>query len=133
MRVGYAIASPSLASLIASRRIEETITASAAMAASAALADRDHMRTIVQRNVDDRQEFANQANARMLRIIDSQTNFVMLNAQRPADAIVEHFDRNGIALPLPFAPLTEYVRVSLGTPTDMVEFWRIWDAMRMKM
>jgi histidinol-phosphate aminotransferase len=130
MRVGYAIASPSVASLIASRRIEETITASAAMAASAALADTDRIRAIVQRNVDDRQEFANQANARKLRVIDSQTNFVMLDTQRPADAIVDHFDRNGIALPLAFAPLNEYIRVSLGTPSDMVEFWRIWDLMK---
>src|SRR5262249_11131029 len=54
MRVGYAIASPSVARLIASRGIEETITAAAALAASAAFADQDHIRTIVQRNFDDR-------------------------------------------------------------------------------
>jgi histidinol-phosphate aminotransferase len=133
MRIGYAVASSSAASLIAMRRIEETITAQAAMAASAALADPEHVRAIVQRNLDDRQEFANQANARMLRVIDSHTNFVMLNTQRQAGAIVEYFDRSGIALPLPFAPLNEYIRVSLGTPSDMVEFWRIWDRMGMKM
>jgi histidinol-phosphate aminotransferase len=133
MRVGYAIASPPVARRIASRGIEETIAAPAAMAAAAAFADRDHIRSIAQRNLDDRQEFANQANARMLRVIDSHTNFVMLNAQRPAGPIVQHFDRNGIALPLPFAPLNEYIRVSLGTRADMDEFWRIWDAMGMKM
>jgi hypothetical protein len=39
----------------------------------AALDDVDHVRTSVRRNADDRQEFFNQANARMLRTIDSQT------------------------------------------------------------
>jgi len=27
----------------------------------------------------------------------------------------------------PFPPMLDYVRISLGTPTDMQEFWRVWD------
>ena len=32
-------------------------------------------------------------------------------------------------LPAPFAPLDEYIRVSMGTNPDMQEFWRVWDLM----
>ena len=65
----------------------------------------------------------------MLRIIDSQTNFVMVNAERPASAVVEHFTKNGILLPRPFPHLDAYIRVSLGTPRQADEFWRVWDLM----
>jgi len=133
LRVGYAVASASTARALRSTGLEDGVTAIAAIAAAAAIEDRDHLETIVRRNADDRQEFVNQANARMLRVVDSQTNFVMLNTGRPARPIVEHFLRNGIALPPPVAPLNEYIRVSLGAPSDMDEFWRVWDLTGMRM
>jgi histidinol-phosphate aminotransferase len=81
----------------------------------------------VQRNADDRQEFFNQANARMLRPIDSQTNFVMLNTEQPAIDIVEHFRTRGVLVSGPFPAFDTHIRVSLGTPAEMREFWRTWD------
>jgi histidinol-phosphate/aromatic aminotransferase/cobyric acid decarboxylase-like protein len=65
----------------------------------------------------------------MLRVIDSHANFVMLNTTRRAADIVDHFARNGIGLPAPFQPLGEYVRVTLGSASDMQAFWRVWDLM----
>ena len=97
--------------------------------ASAALADIDYVRASRIRNADDRQEFFNQANARMARWIDSQTNFVMLNADRPAEQVVAHFDSNQIILSRPSAGFEKNVRVSLGTSAEMREFWRVWDLM----
>jgi histidinol-phosphate/aromatic aminotransferase/cobyric acid decarboxylase-like protein len=108
------------------------ISSTAALAAAAALDDPGHLRSVVSRVADDRQEFYNQANARMLRVIDSHANFVMLNTMtRRAADIVNHFGRNGIALPAPFEPLGEYIRVTLGTASDMRAFWRVWDLMSM--
>ena len=63
----------------------------------------------------------------MLRAIDSHANFVMMNAQRPALEVVEHFKKNGVAIGRPFPPLDNYIRVTLGTPAEMAEFWRVWD------
>ena len=63
----------------------------------------------------------------MLRAIDSHTNFVMLNTGRQAEEVVEHFRNNNISLPHLFSPMDKYVRVSLGTREDMLEFWRVWD------
>jgi histidinol-phosphate aminotransferase len=110
----------------------------AAAAAAAALDDVDHVRRSPSLNTDNRQEFLNQANARMLRAIDSHANFVMMGTEHPvgsmveqlsAGAIVDHFAQNNIALAPPFPPLNRYVRVSLGTAAEMREFWRIWDLM----
>ncbi len=129
IRLGYAVADPAIAARVSERAETPGIASVAALAAVAALDDRTHLETIVRKVADDRQEFYNQANARMLRVIDSHANFVMMNTTRRAADIVSHFARNGIALPSPFAPLDEYVPVSLGTKSDMDEFWRVWDLM----
>jgi histidinol-phosphate aminotransferase len=127
-RVGYAVAAAATAARIETRAATG-LTGVATLVAAAALEDQPHVRSVADCVSDDRQEFYNQANARMLRVIDSHANFVMLNALRPTAPIVEHFARNGIDLPPPFAPLDEYIRVSIGTRADMQEFWRVWDLM----
>ena len=127
LRVGYAIAAPATARLLAAASLPFGVNLIAVRAAAAALEDTEHLGSCVQKNTDDRQEFLNQVNARMLRALDSQTNFVMLNTGRPAEEVIQHFSRNNVILPAPFSPLKTYVRVSLGTPQDMAEFWRVWD------
>jgi histidinol-phosphate aminotransferase len=128
MRVGYAVADRAIAERFVDG-VEMGVAGAAALAAAAALDDRAHLAATVKTVANDRQEFYNQANARMLPVIDSHANFVMLNTTRRAADIVGHFARNGVALPPPFAPLDGYIRVSLGTPADMDEFWRVWDLM----
>jgi len=127
LRVGYAIASAPTARLLAAGGLSGGVNVVAARAAAAALDDQESVRIGASRNADDRQEFLNQANARMLRSIDSQTNFVLLNTERPADEVVERFNKYGILLPPPFPAFETYVRVTIGTPAQMREFWSIWD------
>jgi histidinol-phosphate aminotransferase len=127
IRVGYAVASPETARTLLARCLPAGINVVAALAAVSALDDTAYVRTCVKRNADSRQEFFNQANARMLRAIDSHANFVMMSAQRPATEVVEHFKKNGIEIGRPFPPLDNYIRVTLGKPAEMAEFWRVWD------
>jgi histidinol-phosphate aminotransferase len=127
LRVGYAIAALPAARTLASQRLPNAVNIVAAKAAVAALDDIEHVLASVRRNADERQEFRNQANARMLRTLDSQTNFVMLDVGLAALEMVRHFKKHDITLPEPFPRFDEYIRVSLGTAADMHEFWRVWD------
>ena len=129
LRVGYAITSPDVAASLVAKGVQLGVSGVAAAAAAAAIEDRDHVSASLSRNTDDRQEFFNKVNARMLRAIDSQTNFAMLDTLRPAVEVVAHFARHGLVLPPPFARYSNHVRVSLGTPAQMDEFWRVWDLM----
>jgi len=129
VRVGYAVAAPETARLLASYRLPDGVNVVAATAAVTALDDAEHVRMSARRNADDRQEFFNQAIARMLRAIDSHTNFVMLDTQRPAVEVIEHFAKNNVLVSPPFPSFDRHVRVSLGTPAEMREFWRVWDLM----
>jgi histidinol-phosphate aminotransferase len=129
LRIGYAVTMPATARSLGLHALEDGVSMMSAMAAFTALGDDEHVKTSAARNADDRQEFFNEANARMLRVIDSQANFVMLNCGRPAAPVAEHFRNHNIVLPRPLAGFEHYVRVSLGTPEDMRTFWRAWDLM----
>jgi histidinol-phosphate aminotransferase len=129
IRAGYAVGSPSKITLLAARRLPEGLNAVGARAALVAYEDVDYIEFSVKRNADDRQEFFNQANARMVRGIDSHTNFAMLKTGRMAVDVIDHFRENNIAIARLFPPMNTYVRVSFGTPDEMKEFWRVWDLM----
>jgi histidinol-phosphate aminotransferase len=129
LRIGYAVAAPETIGPLRLRELERSVSAVSVKAALMALSDDGHVQTSLTRTTDDRQEFCNEANARMLRVIDSRTNFVMLNIDRPAAPVVEHFRKHNVVLPPPFAGFDHYIRVSLRTPQDLQAFWRVWDLM----
>lgn len=129
MRIGYAVASPENIKRLATGFPGWSVSVVSARAASAALEDVEYVRLGVKRNADDRQEFMNQVNARMLRAIDSQTNFIMLNPMRPPEQVIDHLKKHNILIGPRYPVLDKYIRVSLGTPPEMQEFWRVWDLM----
>jgi histidinol-phosphate aminotransferase len=129
LRVGYGVAAAATVRALSDIQAPDTVNAVGSAAAIAALDDTEYVQRCVTRNVDDRQEFLNEAGTRMLRVIDSHTNFVMLDTDRPAPRVIEHFNTNGIAIAGFFPYFAKYIRVSLGTPEEMKEFWRVWDLM----
>ena len=129
LRVGYAVTSPETARLLAGSGLVENVNSVGARAAVAVIDDADHLRLSVVQNTDDRQEFINQCHARMLKPIDSVANFLMMNAGMPAVQVIEHFRTNNVLIAPPIAGFEMFVRVSLGTPAEMTEFWRVWDLM----
>jgi histidinol-phosphate aminotransferase len=127
IRIGYALAAPQTVRRLCSYRLLDGVNVVAARAAVAALDDAEHISISAQRNADARQEFFNQVGGRMLRAIDSHANFVMLNTGHPAEEVVERFRKNNILVAHGFPSMDKYVRVSLGKPAEMLEFWRVWD------
>jgi histidinol-phosphate aminotransferase len=128
LRVGYAVASTETSKRLAQRRLAMGVNILAARAAKAAIEDQAYVKKILARVTDDRQEFYNQANARMLRSLDSVTNFVMLKTPRPGVEVAEQLKEKGILVASGYPGFDYYIRVSLGSPQDMTEFWRAWDA-----
>ncbi len=126
-RLGYAITSEAVARKLAAPASPFPVSGTGIAAALAALADQQHIDTCAKRNDDDRQEFKNQVNARMLRVLDSHTNFACLNVMRPAGEIFEHYRKNNFVLAPVIPTMPAYLRISLGTPAEMLEFWRVWD------
>jgi histidinol-phosphate aminotransferase len=54
--------------------------------------------------------------------IPSDANFFMVHLKRPVAPVVEAFKKKGILVGRPFPPLTEHLRVSVGTADEMSRF-----------
>ncbi len=129
LRIGYAVATPEAAKRLAAGFPGWSVSVVSARAASAALDDVDYVRLGVKRNAADRQEFLSQANARSLHPIESQSNFVMMNPQRPPDEVIGYLKKRNILIGPKYPALDKYVRISLGLPGEMKIFWDAWDQM----
>jgi histidinol-phosphate aminotransferase len=129
LRVGYAVAGAQTARAIFLHSLQDNLNVVAAEAAMAALQDTQSVQVNIQRNADNRQEFLNQAYARMMRPLDSHTNFVMFKTVRTADELIDHFKQNNILIGPRYPSMENYIRVSVGLPEEMKEFWRVWDLM----
>jgi histidinol-phosphate aminotransferase len=129
LRIGYSVSSKEVASRFSALRLQNGVTIVSVKAAIAALDDTAYVQMGVKRNADDRQEFMNQVNARMLRAVDSHTNFVLVNPLRPVSEVLPHLEKNDVHIAPPIPAMDKYIRVSLGTPAEMREFWRVWDLM----
>jgi histidinol-phosphate aminotransferase len=127
LRLGYAISSAEVSRKLSLTQLERGVNIVAARSAAAALDDSEYIRLSSRRNANERQEFYNQTNARMLRQVDSLTNFVFTKTGRPSSQVIEHFERNGITLGPVVPEMDRYVRVAIGTKENMREFWRVWD------
>jgi histidinol-phosphate aminotransferase len=127
LRLGYAVGSPEALQRMGAHTTDQGINCVVTQAALAALDDTESVRDSVKRNADDRQEFRNQAMVRMLKPIDSHANFLMMDTQRPAHEVIEHFRKYDVFIGRVFPAMHTYIRVSLGTPQEMLAFWRVWD------
>jgi histidinol-phosphate aminotransferase len=128
LRVGYAISSEETAERLAARRLPGGINLVAARVALRALSDTAHVKKMTMLNTNDRQEFFNQANARMLRCLDSETNFVLLRTFSGGKETAEVLRAKGVLVKAGYSGFEKHIRVSLGMPEDMRAFWSAWDA-----
>ena len=129
LRVGYAVSSEETAKRLKARRLPGSINVVAARVAFGALADTAHVKKIAHLNSNDRQEFFNQANARMLRCLDSETNFVLMRTFVSGKETAEMLRAKGVLVRAEYPEFEKHIRISLGLPEEMRAFWSTWDAM----
>jgi len=127
MRIGYAIGTGATLKRLNAFRSIECQNVAGVCAAIAGLEDQDYVRMAIRRNAADRQEFFSQAQKRGLKPIDSRANFLMMPASRPAQTVIDFFQKKNIIIGRKFPPMDNYVRISLGKPEEMRQFWQVWD------
>ena len=130
LRLGYGISSPDTAQRLRKLQTQDNVNMIAAQAAVASLEDRVETQTAIRRNATDRLEFFTQAARRGLKPIPSFANFVMMDASRPATQVTNYFKQNGILIGRRFPLMENFVRVSLGRPNEMQQFWKVWDTLK---
>ncbi|HUL13574.1 MAG TPA: histidinol-phosphate transaminase [Methylococcaceae bacterium] len=116
LRVGYAVSSPEVADLLNRVRQPFNVNSLALVAATAALADEDHLARSVHLNGEGLKQLGAAFSQRGLRFIPSAGNFLAVDVGRPAAPVYEALLREGVIVrPIANYGLPNHLRVTIGT------------------
>jgi histidinol-phosphate aminotransferase len=119
LRVGYAIASAEVVAVIERLRESFNVNALALAAAEASLGDTGHVARSKAFNLSEREWLVAQLRARGLRVLPSQTNFVLVDFERDAAPIEQAlFERGAIVRPMGGYGLPQCLRISVGSRAE---------------
>jgi histidinol-phosphate aminotransferase len=121
MRLGYAVAPPAL---IQRMRPWSTgsINALVKWGSVAALRDEASVNRVRTETLHLRRKTVATLEGMGFDVIPSETNFFMVHLRRPVDDVRDEFRRRGVMVGRAFPPMTEHMRVSVGTPAEMDRF-----------
>ncbi len=119
LRVGYAISAAQVAAVLERLRESFNVNGLALAAAEAALADQAHVARAKAWTLAERGWLADGLRARGLRVLPSQTNFVLVDFARDAAPIeTALFERGVIARPMAGYGLAQCLRISVGSRAE---------------
>ena len=121
MRLGYAIAPKEI---IQQMRPFGTGTVNAIVkhGGVAALKDTASQAAVKKITLDLRKKTTSELQALGYAVIPSETNFFMVHIKRPVQPVIADFEKQGVLVGRPFPPMTDYLRVSVGTADEMARF-----------
>ncbi|GAB1596187.1 histidinol-phosphate transaminase [Lysobacter claricitrinus] len=119
LRCGYAIAADGLVAVMERVRESFNVNSVALAACEAALADVEHLAWSRSRNSDERAALATALEARGIRALPSQTNFVLAHlGERTAAVEAALLDRGVVLRPMGGYGLPAYTRITVGTTEE---------------
>jgi len=121
MRLGYAIAPRPLIARLRPHSIA-SINALVKHGAAAAMKDTDGQARVKTLNNELRKKTVQAVQGMGYEVIPSEGNFFMVAIKRPVVPVIEQFKTKGVLVGRPFPPMTQHLRVSVGTPQEMERF-----------
>jgi histidinol-phosphate aminotransferase len=124
-RIGYMISTPRNVLTFQKIRLHYGVNRNAQIGALAALEDRDFHRHVVTEVAKGREDYYALARSMGTGYLESYTNFVCIDfgTNERATAVMNALLARGVFVRKPAAPpLDGYVRVSVGSPAERVEF-----------
>jgi len=119
LRVGYSVSTPQVAAVLERLRESFNVNSLALAAAQAALGDQAHIAKVRDWNRMERDWLGACLRDRGLRVLPSQTNFVLIDFGRDATPIERAlFERGIIARPMAGYGLPQCLRISIGTRAE---------------
>jgi histidinol-phosphate aminotransferase len=121
MRLGYVLARPDLLSEM--RKFQSgSLNVAVRFAGSVVLKDTVTAEKIKRLNIETRTKTMADLKSFGYDCIPSDANFFMVHVKRNVSDVIEDFRKKDIGVGRPFPPMTEHLRVSVGTPEEMNKF-----------
>jgi histidinol-phosphate aminotransferase len=121
LRIGFAIAKPSIIARMA-QRVTGNPNTFGMRAAIASIADTEYQAFVKTRNREGRELLTRTLTGLGKRVVPSHTNFVFFQANRPVATVSRALEERGFLVGRAFPPYGDWVRVSIGTPEEMQRF-----------
>jgi histidinol-phosphate aminotransferase len=123
LRVGYSLSSVEIADLLNRVRQPFNNNSLALVAAEAALNDTEHVHATVENNTTGMTQLTDGFKVLGLTWIPSAGNFVSVNLDQPGVLIYEKLLRKGVIVrPVDVYEMPNFLRISIGTPTENAKF-----------
>lgn len=124
LRVGYGIGHEDLIKQMRQHRLANNPNQLATAAALAVLKDEAHVARIRRRNREVRESLYQDLRGMGLKFIPSETNFVMVDLERPAGPVIKALEQRQVLVGRLFPSMPNHMRVTLGTSEEMKVFVR---------
>jgi histidinol-phosphate aminotransferase len=121
MRLGYAIAPATIIQRMRPWSMG-SINAIVKWGGVAALKDTAAQAKVKQDTLALRKKTTGELESMGYSVIPSETNFFMVHVKRPVQPVIDEFRTRSVAVGRPFPPMTEHLRVSIGTAEEMDRF-----------
>jgi histidinol-phosphate aminotransferase len=121
MRLGYAIAPKEIVARMRPFSMG-SINVLVKHGGAAALQDPAAQEKVKRMTIQNRKATAAALTAYGYDVIPSETNFFMVGIGREVQPVIGEFRAKGILVGRPFPPMTQHLRVSIGTEDDMSRF-----------
>jgi histidinol-phosphate aminotransferase len=90
--------------------------------AVACLKDKAAMAEVKAKTIANREKTGKELRALGYEVIPSQANFFMVGIKREVQPVIQAFREEGVLVGRPFPPMTQHLRVSVGTAEEMDRF-----------
>jgi histidinol-phosphate aminotransferase len=121
MRLGYAIASRENIDRMRPYSMG-SINALVKWGGAASIKDAEGQARMKKTILDTRKKTTADLQAYGYAVLPSEANFFMVSIGRQVQPVIDEFKKKNIMVGRPFPPMTEHLRVSVGTPDDMNKF-----------
>lgn len=121
MRIGYAVAPTEI---LQKMRPYSTgsVNVLARYGATATLKNKAAMEDVKRKTIETREKTMKDLKALGHEVIPSETNFFMVGLRREVQPVIQAFRQEGVLVGRPFPPMTQHLRVSIGTAEEMNRF-----------
>ena len=122
LRCGYCVTQRANISTMRAHQISDSVNIMALVAALASVKDTYHIVRARQLNSDVRKNVCAELEALGYRYIPSHANFMMIDLRREVRPVISALRARGVEVGRPFPPLPTFMRVTVGTSSQMKQF-----------
>ena len=122
LRCGYCVSQPNNLGHLTRHQFFDSVNILAILAALASLKDRDHVDKGRQLNSDVKKHLCTELDSLGYRYIQSHTNFIMIDLRREVRPVIAALRERNVEVGRLFPALPTFMRVTIGTDTQMQSF-----------